>query len=297
MKKIFKYLFYASLLFLVIYLYKLDYFVVPTIISYQSLFLSFFLLLLGFFFQILNWQDSLRVIGLKVSLMDAYLSTGLSTFMKYIPGKVLAVMGRATYISNKYGASLKLTTTASAVTQLLTLFVGSILGAVFIVFFQNDSNGRGWLLGLFCLLLVFSLVILGYNYLRKIIFYISSKLKRKFILPKLKLGSIIRILPFFILRWLSWSVGFLFLVYAFIPDVSYGIIFAFPLASVLGILAIFSPGGIGVREGALAVCLIAVGVDEKITASIVVSSRLWFLIGDSLVFASVFLFKKGRLKN
>ncbi len=59
----------------------------------------------------------------------------------------------------------------------------------------------------------------------------------------------------------------------------------FPLSGTLGILAGFAPGGIGVREGLMVSCLVLAGFEITEAATISIASRLWFLIGESFIFA------------
>lgn len=290
MKKYFTYLLYISIVFLGVYLYKLDFFIVPVIHSFSYIAISIVMLLLGFICQVINWQQVLSVFGLRISFKDSFKSTGLSMFMKYVPGKLMAVMGRATYISEQYKCSIKLTTTGSAITQVITLVTGAIIGLCFLII-EGKETESSWIFGVFILSLILGFCIFGYNIFRRAIYIIAKKFKKRILLPRINILSIVNIVPLFILRWFFWSFGFYFLLKGFVLEVPISTAFAFPLASVLGIVAVFSPGGIGVREGVLITCLVIVGLKLDEVSSVVVVSRLWFLIGECLVFLLALILK------
>ena len=52
------------------------------------------------------------------------------------------------------------------------------------------------------------------------------------------------------------------------------------------IVTIDPAGGIGVREGLIASCLVMTGLSVTEAATISVASRLWFLIGEIFIFIS-----------
>ncbi len=73
----------------------------------------------------------------------------------------------------------------------------------------------------------------------------------------------------------------------FLLDFTWFAIAAFNLAGVIGMLAFFAPGGIGVREGVLLVLLSGI-MPKEIAFTIVLSSRLWLVCMDALFFISVY---------
>ncbi len=102
------------MVFLAVALYRAEYLKIPEINSYFFMGVSILFLLLGILVLNLNWKNILKQsFNLNISYKDAVVSNGLSIFTKYIPGKVLVIMGRALYISKKYNCSLKNTTVAS----------------------------------------------------------------------------------------------------------------------------------------------------------------------------------------
>ena len=83
-------------------------------------------LFFGMILQGENWFVSLNALGYKIQRKDALVSSGLSIFMKYVPGKVMVIVGRASFISNKYKIKLVKTSSASFLDQILTLIKDKI---------------------------------------------------------------------------------------------------------------------------------------------------------------------------
>jgi hypothetical protein len=106
------------------------------------------------------------------------------------------------------------------------------------------------------------------------------------------LGYVVRTIPLFFGSWLSWTVGFYLVGRAVVVGNAFDwqVMFAFPFAATIGILAIVFPGGLGVREGLLVYFMVQCGT--PITEATVVSiiARLWFLVGEIFIFlVAVFL--------
>jgi uncharacterized membrane protein YbhN (UPF0104 family) len=59
-----------------------------------------------------------------------------------------------------------------------------------------------------------------------------------------------------------------------------------------GILAIFLPGGIGVREGIMTAYLSALGIELELAITIATLSRLWFITGEVFIFLMALILKK-----
>ena len=94
-------------------------------------------------------------------------------------------------------------------------------------------------------------------------------------------------LPWTAINWLLWCAGFYFLILSLTdtpvsPDAG----LSFALATNIGILAIVSPGGLGVREAVLIAYLNFIGLSMAEATTISVASRLWFLIGEGALFAA-----------
>ena len=273
---------YISLGFLGVALYRADYLVVPPVQSFPLLIMSLVLLYFGFVADAVSWQRLLRAQGLAASLRRSVASCGLSIFGKYIPGKLWIIVGRAGYIAGKCGAPMGRVTVVALQAQALVILVG--LGFSVVTAVAIDAL-RDWM----------SVIIVSCTALALVLFnlrlnQLSTRLIRK-ILPRKQLsisrvvpGAGITVVPWVVLTWLFFSLGFYCLALSLSPSAPFMSAFAFPFAATVGILAIVVPGGLGVREGLLTLCLVGFGLALVDAASIAVFARLWFLVGEGAFF-------------
>ena len=274
---------YVSLLFLVIALFKADYLFVPTIYFPGKLLLSLGLLFLGFFADAIAWHRTVVISGNpSISLSHAISSMGLSVFGKYIPGKFWVVLGRAGFLIEQYGLNKKDTAALSLNAQFISLWVGLLLGGIGILLIGDEKwyGTGGLVLWAFLTILLFSH--LPHQFFRHAL---KTLFKKDISLPFLTIKSIIGVIPWYLINWLLWIASFYFFTDALtITDVNMLTGFTFAIGATLGILVLFAPGGIGVREGVLFVFLVSCGLAAPEATTVAVSSRLWFLVGELFVF-------------
>ena len=291
MRKYFNYFIYISLVFLLVALYRADYLVVPKIGNIPLFILSVFILLAGFLSDAWGWQTALRKIKVRVKFADAVASFGLSVFGKYIPGKVWIIAGRAAYISKRYkNVSETEVLSVSFITQFVSLWVGLIYGAVALWVMDNVwiyiiSAGIIWL-GL--TLTVFT------KYPHQIVAGLYKRiLKKDFKVPYIPFKDAIAIVPVYILRWGAFALSFYLFVISLVGEsVPFITGFAFPLATILGIVVLIAPGGLGVRETILVGFLKWNGLITTVATTVSVVSRLWFLIAEVSLFLVAFTIHK-----
>jgi len=282
LKNWFRYIFYASLVFLVIALIRADYLVFPHIHNYLQLSISLGLLFLGFILNGMSWTQVLRRAGFEVSYPEGIASTGLSIFGKYIPGKIWIIMGRAEYLSRKRGFPRKELGSYSFDAQFIALWAALMLGTIGMFWVESYD-----LYGLSVLLLFILLSLIIYTpFFHRIAEWVASKISGRTIsIPKLPFTSVYKLILWFIAYWGCWSLSFYFLASSMVSEpLPIHISFAFGLAGSLGILAVFAPGGIGVREGILTGYLVMAGLDLPTATTIAVTSRLWYLTGEIFIF-------------
>jgi len=233
----------------------------------------------------LNWKAILNINNHKISFLDAIRSIGLSIFTKYIPGKVFVILGRAEYISFKYPINRKVSTTISLETQFISIWVGLGMGVLGLILAGGLNKYA------FNYLTIIAWGIISVFIFSPIIKVSIEKLsfrllKKQINLPHTKITNVIRSLPYFMMNWLAWTAGFYFLCNSVIESnvnsLSLGL--GFPLAATIGIIAIVSPGGLGVREAVIAYYLSLFELSLVEITTISVFSRLWFLFGEAFIF-------------
>jgi len=290
MKSFNKYFIVISLLFLIFALYKADYLKVPRIYDPKEFLYSFVFLFFGFVCNAIQWKAILKVQNYQISIKDSITSFGLSIFGKYIPGKVWTHFGKGAYISGKYNYPFKTITEVSFYGQLISIWVGLTLGFIGLIFI-GGLHLWSWLV--FLIWFVLSLAIFTRFFqaiFEKLVFKL---LKKKITLLHFKITSFFTFIPWFILTFVFFTIGFYFLVAGLILDkIPFIVGFTFPFAMSLGTLAIVLPGGLGLREGIIVSYLLLFSLPLKTIITLSLSSRLWFLIGEMFIFFIAFILKK-----
>lgn len=295
MQKWLSLLVYLSIFFLAWYLWKADFLHIPQVKSYSLLALSIVLLFSGYLAKSKVWQLGLRVKGWPVLFRDAFISTAISELGKYIPGKVWMILGRAGYISGHYALGLKESSGISLVVQFIIIWAGMLIGLIGLIFISIPLHwvlllATGWF---------FLTIILFFKPWHRFLHMLAGKfLKREVQLPFIDTKQIRPIFHWFFIDWLVRMSGFYTLLWAIdgCPPML-AVAAGFPLALTLGVLAVFAPGGIGVREGVITVWLHAAGFDLPTAASIAITVRLYTLAGEIGVFAAGMIMKKKAPEN
>lgn len=285
MKKWFNILIYISLIFLAYKLYQADYLKIPTVYNINYLVISLILLSLGMIANTVCWSNILRVYGYSVSYSKGLAAVGLAVFTKYIPGKILMILGRAEYISQQYSIPRKTTSTLSLITQLISIWTGLTLGILGIILLGGNSKFEITIISVI-FWLIFVILIFTPTLGSLVTFMVKLVGKPNFRLPVLQFKQTLKVIPYFILNWGLWCLSFYFLCLALTFNCKITIItgLAFALGGSVGIISIITPGGLGVREGVIGGFLISGGLTTVDSTTLALASRLWFLFGEIFIF-------------
>jgi len=235
----------------------------------------------GFFLTAVSWWFILKQHGIEIGIKKSIISHGLYVFTKYIPGKVWVILGRAGAVSKYSGVSINELGVISLKEQFVYVIWGLIFGLVPVIVIFG--------FGLYAVIVVLTITGLLLLFFSKPIhrlgILILSKLFRKPIdIPYINLKTATKVSGFIILYWLSWSVGFYFLLFSVFEDAPILSAFSFPLGVSFGVLVLFLPGGIGVRESIITGFLVSIGVTLEMAITISVLQRLWFICGEVFIF-------------
>ena len=293
MKVFFKVLIYLSLIFLVAYLYRFDYLDVRGLeMDPGFLLLSTFFLWAGFFMSTQSWWKALKVHDIIVTPKIAIISHGLSVFAKYIPGKVWVILGRASFISSNK-VVMRNASYISLKEQLIYVWLGLFIGIGPLLYYYPLN---GFVLLVLVLTLFFSFFLYSKAFHRLVIRLLSFLIRRGLDVPLVTFREVAPLILYVLSYWLLWMIAFYFFVYAFKIDFSISIIFAWPLGISLGVLALITPGGIGVREGIMTGFMILTGMAIETATTIAILSRLWFISGEIFIFFLSLGLNKFRLR-
>jgi hypothetical protein len=282
MKNWFRYIFYASLIFLIFALAKADYLVIPSIHDPLKLGASLLLLFAGFLLNALSWPRTLRHTPYRVGDREGLASHGLAIFGKYIPGKFWVIMGRAEYLALRSGHSRKDLASLSLDAQFIALWAALLLGTLGMI---SVGGTRLYGLAVLALFLLLSLVIYTPFFHRLAGWLLSRMLRKPVKVPHLPLSRVIRIMLWYLLSWGTWSMAFWLLAGSLVEGaLPFHTAWGFALGGSIGILSVFAPGGLGIREGILTAYLSLAGMAIQDATTIAVASRLWFLAGELFIF-------------
>lgn len=267
-----------------IYLYNQGLLTIPNVHNIPILTLSLIIVLLSFIIGAKAWELMLRSHINTIRFDDAIISNGKYVLSKYIPGKFWMIIGITGYIKEKHGKELLGLSSLLIYYQIILMLCGTIVSiwALFIV----DKK-----VFYYSLITVF-FFIMGYIFFNKVFMNILSKLLTKLFrkdisFPVLQRKIVFKVALLLSLKWLLISYAFYLYIFALYADNIGVSIYAgllFPFSTVLGNIAIFAPGGIGVREGFLSLSLSSIDICIKYSTTIAFFSRLWFLAGEVLFF-------------
>jgi uncharacterized membrane protein YbhN (UPF0104 family) len=114
----------------------------------------------------------------------------------------------------------------------------------------------------------------------------GALLKRELQLPHLPAARALRVSTWFALQWGLWCLGFGVLAQGLVSvELPLRVGLGFALATTLGLVALFAPGGLGVREAVLVGSLRLAEVPLAEATAVALAARLWFLCGEGFSFA------------
>lgn len=213
---------------------------------------------------------------------------------KYIPGKVFMLLARIPPYKEE-GVSADKVTVCFLLENCCTILGAALLFVVSILFFPNEVLG-GYKWTAFVLIAVFFVCIHPkiLNYLLALLERVSRK---KMMRIPMSYAQILKVVLLFVLNWLAYGFGFYMLVCSICPLPLSKCLYVsgiYALSCIAGILAVFSPSGIGVREGILALGLGLI-MDTNYAMIISIVARLWAILVELVLIGILFAADKmGR---
>jgi len=272
--------------------------------NYFYLILSFISIIIGIVIHGFIWNALLRRIEpeKRMSNFKALKFFVYSWFGRYVPGKAWMYLGRI-YFGAKEGFSKK-SLSLSVVYEIILSISSAFLISFLILIPIFGSNFLGLVHDVnifFILIIIFAFLILIHPKIFGWFFNLLLKILKQDISFEKYLGywSIIRIIIYYFISFIFNGIGFFLLVKS-VTDISFsaiiGTIGIFNLASVLGIIALFAPSGLGVREGFLILFMQAY-LPLSVVIVISLIARIWATIAEALVFLCVYSISKINLNK
>ena len=242
--------------------------------------------LLGFFLMLaFGWKSIFKGIGVSLPFFKSLKIIFYSQLGKYLPGKIWTFAGRM-YFCQKIG----IPTSKTFLSMVLELALITISGILIFLIALSISPGFEINIHPFFLIIVVivSFIIVHPKVLTRIINFFLRLIKKEPIKIELNFFQICSIMGCYFIIWFCFGIAFYFLINSvtFITPSKIPIITgSFAISNTIGIMALFAPAGLGVREGILSLLL---SNFFPLSLAILLSflCRIWISVGE-LVMAGI----------
>jgi len=261
--------------------------------------LSTLIFAFSYFIQIWAWYLITLKLRITLSPSETLKSWFYSQLGKYLPGKIWVLLGRIYYYESR-GKSKKSISVALYFEMVTILMAGGFIFLASLIFFGErwpiySWRQSGWLILLFLL----GLVILHPSLLQKILNWVLVRLNKEPISLSISYLDVLWILFICIVAWMVGGIGFYLFIDSVYPVAPQFILFltgALAISSTLGLVAIFAPSGLGVREGAL-VYLLSFMMTAPVAVIISILTRLWMTLIEIGLIGVIYLFDKFQTQQ
>jgi len=206
----------------------------------------------------------------------------VSNIGKYLPGKVWTVVGMI-YLLEKEGVPKRKGLTTSIIGQALSVLSAFILSFILLGFtlYEKIFSKNPVIFFLAILFSIAVLIIVAYPKLLQISINLGLSLaKKERINLELRSRDLLLYLAYYIFSWFLFGLAFMVFIQS-ITQVNWNLYFsltgAFAFSLTIGFLAVFVPGGLGVREGIL-VLLLSLYFPLPVATLISIFSRLYISV-------------------
>ena len=233
------------------------------------------------------WHFITKLNQCSIQHYDAVIAYLYSIPGKYIPGKVFMLAARFPPYEREQKPLRKITV-CFLLENACTLLGAAFLFLISLFFFPNDLLEKYKYL---TILLVVAFFICIHPKIINFFLNLIGKIAKKEMQIPVTYPQMLKTVLLFILNWLVAGTGFYLLVHAIYPVPFSQWLYVggiYGLSTIIGILALFAPSGLGVREGILTAGLLLI-MPEEYALSISLISRLWQTVAEILLVSGAFL--------
>jgi uncharacterized membrane protein YbhN (UPF0104 family) len=250
----------------------------------------------AFFIQVWAWYLITVKLGIALPGFETLESWFYSQLGKYLPGKVWLLLSRFYFYESKAKSRKSIwialyVETATMVIAAWLLFLAGLFLFQEVRTFYSAGKWIGWMLPF---LLAF--LSLHPRVLQRIFNWILTFLKKDTVSLPISYTDILWILLISVLSWAVGGVGFYFFVKSLYPVSLSHVLFlagSLSFASLLGLIALFAPIGLGVREGIL-VYFLSYLMPSSVAVVISILTRLWMTFIEIGLIGMIYLVGKFR---
>jgi len=219
----------------------------------KFMFFSVFVLFLSLLYPVFVWKYLIYSLGERINTLSALRVWFISNLGRYVPGKVLQFAGLV-FFAGKEGVNKGKAFQSVLYSQITANGLGIFMGLTLLTLrsttdkFPNEFHLSLILIAIFILVLWFPAFFLRSSN------YFLTKMNKQKIEQTLSRKSYLIYLLLQLINWLLMSISFILLVNSYTSlsiAKSPEVLFILPISWTLGLIAIFAPGGLGVREGAM----------------------------------------------
>ena len=226
-----------------------------------------------------GWIIVLRKLGVRLSLVKGLEINLLSQLGKYTPGKIWIVAGKV-YLCSREGLSKKVVFASSMYENIMIVVSGMFLTVLFILHRQSAQLNNYLWPGLACIAagLVFVYPPIFGGLLNRVL----ALFKKEPVQAALSYKSVLVLLAFYVGVWIYNGITFYFFLNSlrsFPLNTLFDTVGILVSAALLGFVAFFAPGGLGVREGTMAV-LLSLFVPMEVAMMLAVGHRVFVTVGE-----------------
>jgi len=252
-------------------------------INYFYLISSFLVFLLATVFLHANWYFITRSLDCNLGIIKSLTVRIKSELGKYIPGRILGYGYLIVYYKGENKDQLRVL--SSSIYELYLSTFSSFLFFTIIHIFISFKSLDAFKV-IFIIISLIGILALHPIFFQKISDLLCRLLKRARITYSISFAQSLGLLVLYLVYWLLFSFAFFLFVKSFTDAHASDIFYlsgSFAISALAGFLAFFIPAGLGAREGAL-VYLLSSLTGNTIAIIISVSSRIWIIIGDLVLF-------------
>lgn len=242
------------------------------------------------------WHYLTKLNGCAIGYFQAVTAYLYSILGKYIPGKVFMLLARIpAYEEAK--APIRKVTVCFFLENICTLLGAAFLFLVSLLFFPNDllANYKWAAIGLVAVFFI----CINPKIINFFLRILGKVIKKQDMEIPITYGQMIRVVLLFIGNWIIVGVGFYMLTCSIYAVPLSELLYAagiFGLSCIIGILAVFAPSGLGVREGILVLGLGLI-MPEEYAVIISIVSRLWMTVSELALIGIAFIVNKVRQRT
>ncbi|OGC89969.1 MAG: hypothetical protein A2W25_12410 [candidate division Zixibacteria bacterium RBG_16_53_22] len=243
------------------------------------------------------WGRVLNAFGHQVPYRDVFIIYFKANLGKYLPGKIWQIVGSAYFAADKgipEGVSITTSLIGQAYSVLsgISLFAASLLSGL-ISFGDDLSLMSRW--SAVPVLIILLLVAIRPDLGQPLMNWAMKLIKRQQVRIRLPIARAVELFFLYLICWFIFGFGLWLFSNALTPvEIQLYIPMTAILAAAvaIGFLALFAPGGLGVREGVIALFLASVpGFPAPLPAAVAVGYRIIMTIAELIAFGLTWVIK------